>query len=79
MIERIFWCDGPPHERSNTDDVPGRCGAHQRSASESPSPPRLWIELVWGGEALHFCSMDCVLRYAAAYPAAVVIPSGADD
>jgi hypothetical protein len=61
-IERVFYCD--EHE----------CDRHAQTAQLRPST---FITVTEGaGRSLHFCSWDCVLRYAAAKPPAEVISAG---
>jgi hypothetical protein len=52
-IERIFYCDSPD------------CNTNVRTASASPS---LWLTVIDGAvphDPMHFCSWDCILKYAA--------------
>jgi hypothetical protein len=54
-IERTFHCDGPDCERHVTTAL--------------PRPQAGFIFVTDGSTAaLHFCTWDCVLRYAAAKP-----------
>jgi len=57
-VERIFHCDWR------------ECGAHVRTAAAEPSSGFLSVREHDGraAEALHFCSWDCVLKYAAEKP-----------
>lgn len=65
-IERIYHCDGPD------------CEVHVRTATPPPYLPVGFYELrerapvepgTW-----HFCSWDCLMKYAAKQPAQEVIP-----
>lgn len=60
-IERIFYCDWR------------ECEAHVRTASSRPQASFLTITES-AGRSLHFCSWDCVLRYAAEIPPVETIP-----
>lgn len=54
MIERVFRCDGPD------------CECHERTAEEQP---RAFLTVVEPpGESFHFCTWDCLLKYAAQKP-----------
>jgi hypothetical protein len=59
-IERIFYCDGPGCER------------HARTAS--PRSESFFTVTEGTGRSEHFCSWDCILRYAAEKPPSEVIP-----
>jgi hypothetical protein len=60
-IERIFYCDGPDCERHV--QTRGRRAETFVSVSDG------------GSAVLHFCTWDCVLKYAAAKPPSeVVVP-----
>jgi hypothetical protein len=63
-IERIFHCDGPECER------------HVQTADTRPPVFLTVTEDV--DSDLHFCSWDCVLRFAAEKPPAEVVPMAAD-
>jgi hypothetical protein len=59
--ERIFHCDAPECER------------HVRTAASRPAAGFIFV--TEGGSAtLHFCTWDCVLKYAAAKPPSEVVP-----
>lgn len=73
-IERIYYCDGPANP-----DIPGghegdRCPHNARAAvvDENYVPGGMLrvTQNVQGQrvDELHFCSWDCVLRYAGARP-----------
>jgi hypothetical protein len=58
--ERIYYCDGPD------------CPRHVQTAKRRPES---FIFVTGGGSATtqHFCTWDCVLRYAAAKPPSEVM------
>jgi hypothetical protein len=59
-LERTYYCDGPDCER------------HVRSVAPRPGG----FLFVTGGDStatLHFCTWDCVLRFAAVKPPTEVI------
>ena len=59
-IERIYYCDGPDCER------------HVRTASQRPEAGFVFV--TDGGSAtLHFCTWDCVLKFAATKPPTEVV------
>ncbi len=49
-VERVIYCDGPD------------CEAHIRSGRRLPAG---FLRIAGWGDALYFCSWDCVLRFAA--------------
>ena len=55
-IERVFHCDGPD------------CQVHIRTMAARPATGFLTATEQWPGRRAthHFCSWDCVLRFAAA-------------
>lgn len=55
-IERTFYCDGPECER------------HVRTASRRPAGSFIFVTESGSSATLHFCSWDCVLKYAATKP-----------
>jgi hypothetical protein len=59
-IERVYICDGPG------------CRTNMQTASAHPS---LWLTVTDGteGPAMHFCSWDCILKYAAEIPPVEVV------
>jgi hypothetical protein len=60
-IERIFHCDGPD------------CEGHVRTASSRPVS--MFLTVTAGtGRSQHFCTWDCLLKYAAQFPPTEVIP-----
>jgi hypothetical protein len=60
-IERVFHCDWR------------ECEAHARTASTRP--PVVFITVTEGaGRSAHFCSWDCILKFAAEKPPAEAIP-----
>jgi hypothetical protein len=61
-IERVFYCDGPDCER------------HVRTAGPRASAFLTVTEGV--GQSQHFCSWDCVLRFAADKPPTEVLAAG---
>jgi len=54
-LERVYYCDGPECER------------HVQTAAERPQGGFIFVE-EGGSAALHFCTWDCVLKYAATKP-----------
>jgi hypothetical protein len=72
-VERTYYCDGPPDPDSDED----RCLTHASTASPPPYLPRGIIEVRevcdQSIEPLHFCSWDCLMKYAAAQPIPVRI------
>jgi hypothetical protein len=63
-IERVFYCDGP--------DCPG----HVRTARLRPDG---YITVTEGtGRSQHFCTWDCVLRFAAEKPPTELVQVGED-
>jgi len=62
-ISRIYSCDWR------------ECNHHVQSASMHP--PLFLTVTNDGGDALHFCTWDCVLRYAAEKPPCETISMGA--
>jgi hypothetical protein len=62
-IERIYYCDGPDCER------------HVRTGGTHP--PGFLTVAEGADHAAHFCSWDCILRYAAEKPPEEVIPAEA--
>jgi hypothetical protein len=65
-IERTFYCDGPECER------------HVRTAADRPLAEFIFITEGGFDNELHFCTWDCVLRYAAAKPPEEVLVFDAD-
>lgn len=63
-IERVFTCDSEDCER------------HVRTTSTHP--PTFIAVTEDAGDALHFCSWDCVLKFAATKPPMEVIPMGGE-
>jgi hypothetical protein len=64
-IRRVFSCDWR------------ECNHHVQTASLRP---RLFLTLTEGaGGSLHFCTWDCVLKYAAEKPPCEAIPLGVED
>lgn len=64
-IERIFRCDGPD------------CRRHVQTTSARP--PTFVTITEDAGSALHFCTWDCVLRYAGEKPPVELVTLAADD
>lgn len=59
-IERTFYCDGPECER------------HVVTADTRPPT---FLTVAEDDQESHFCSWDCVLRFAAEKPPETVIPT----
>jgi hypothetical protein len=64
-IERIFYCDWRD------------CDAHTRTVSARPGMSFLTVTGD-ADRALHFCSWDCVLKYAGEIPPVELDPAVAD-
>lgn len=74
-IERTYYCDNP----SCAEDHPGETSepCHVRTATPPPYLPGGIIEVREGSPSdvsRHFCSWDCVLKYAASIPPSEIIP-----
>ena len=63
-IERTFYCDAP------------ECDGHVRTAGRRTAPGMITAKDRMGGPTatLHFCSWDCVLKYAATVEPVETIP-----
>ncbi len=59
-VERVFYCD--------TED----CKIHVRTPGTRP--PTFLTVSEDSGDELHFCSWDCVLKFAAAKPPTETVP-----
>ena len=74
--ERTIYCDGPDCGDRHQEGAP----CHARTIHPPPHLPAGFIETRQGGDVadhvLHFCSWDCVLKYAAKLPPTEVIPWG---
>lgn len=75
-VERTYYCEGPDcgrHGEQDRDEVP----VHVKTASPPPYLPVGVIETrdrdPEGEQTHHFCSWDCVMKYAAAQPVPEVI------
>lgn len=64
-VERTFHCDGPDCERS--------------VRTPKTSPPMFIVVAEHGGDDLHFCGWDCVLRHAATKEPELVVPGSSDS
>jgi hypothetical protein len=71
-IERIYYCDAPPSADQPSLDDGDRCPTHARTAGSGL--PMGFLKVTAFGRPLHFCSWDCVLRYAAEQPPVERIP-----
>jgi hypothetical protein len=60
-IERVFHCDGPDCER------------HVKTAASRPEAGFVFVTEGGSAATLHFCTWDCVLKYAATKPPSEVI------
>ena len=60
-IERIFYCDGPECER------------HAQTALSRPGGGFVFVTEGGSAATLHFCTWDCVLKYAATKPPSEVL------
>jgi hypothetical protein len=63
-IERTFYCDGPD------------CTGHVRTAS--PRSASIITVTEGTSRSSHFCTWDCLLKYAAAKPPVELVPLHAD-
>lgn len=72
-VERVYYCEGP-----TCGDAPDGNSRHARTATPPPYLPVGVIETRerYDGEDQlhHFCSWDCVMKYAAAQPVPEVVP-----
>ena len=68
-IDRIYYCDAAPGADHAGSD---RCPTHARTAGSDL--PMGFLKITGFGRPLHFCSWDCVLRYAAEKPPVERIP-----
>jgi hypothetical protein len=70
-IERTYHCDGPD------------CEVHARTPVAPPYLPAGFIGVSEGGPspipARHFCSWDCLMKYAARFPAPERIEWNAEE
>lgn len=55
-IERTFHCDGP------------ECEHHVRTVARRPQAGFIFVTTNDSAATLHFCTWDCVLKYAATKP-----------
>lgn len=74
-IERTYYCDNP----SCAADHPGDSETPLHACTATPPPylPRGFIEVREGGPSvpeLYFCGWDCLMKYAAKFPPAEIIP-----
>jgi hypothetical protein len=62
-VERTFYCDGPD------------CEGHIRTMADFPSDGFIKTYERWPGfdAEHHFCTWDCLLRFAAARPPVTVV------
>jgi hypothetical protein len=60
-IERIFYCDGPD------------CGRHVQTAASRPQAGFVFVTEGGSAATLHFCTWDCVLKFAATKPPTEVL------
>ena len=65
-IERVFHCDWRD------------CEGHVRTVSTRPSAGFLTVSEADGGRALHFCTWDCLLRFAGEKSPVEVVAFDAD-
>ncbi len=65
-IERVYRCDGP------------ECEGHARTASARAPVGFIVATERAGGSPLHFCTWDCVLRFAAEKPPVELVAIGDD-
>ena len=76
-IDRIYYCDAPPSADQPSSDGDDRCPTHARTADSGL--PMGFLKVTGFERPLHFCSWDCVLRYAAAQPPVERIPFPAEE
>jgi hypothetical protein len=65
-ISRIYYCDAPVSADRPNPHGENRCPTHARTAGSGL--PMGFLKVTGFGGPLHFCSWDCVLRYAAEQP-----------
>jgi hypothetical protein len=81
-IERTYHCDGPAGTLPNTESMT-RCPGHASTAADPPHVPFGFLTVLQGGESggteLHFCTWDCLLRFAAARePVEFILPDAGE-
>jgi hypothetical protein len=59
--ERIYYCDGPDCER------------HVRTAAKRPTGGFIFVTEGGSFGTMHFCTWDCVLKYAATKPPVEIV------
>lgn len=79
-VERTYYCDGP-----DCGGEGGLKGGHSSVHAQTATPPphlpssflavrgNRWMD---GKDETHFCSWDCLMKYAAAQPVDEVIEVG---
>lgn len=65
-IERTYHCDGPG------------CDCHATTA-ESSRMAMGFLKITGDGPVKHFCSWDCVLKFAAKFEPTEIIPVGSNS
>jgi hypothetical protein len=65
--DRIFYCDAEGCER------------HVQTARHRPQSGFLFVTDSSGGRTLHFCGWDCLMKHAATFPPAEIIPMEGPD
>jgi hypothetical protein len=72
-VQRTYYCDGPHNTDIPNQDHGDRCPVH--ASTVAMHLPGGFLRVVRHEEsALHFCSWDCVLRYASNVEPVEVIP-----
>lgn len=70
-VERIIYCEGPDCG-GDGGLVGGHSSVHVRLATPPPYLPPGFIEVREGGhdgvDEHHFCSWDCLMKFAAKFP-----------
>jgi hypothetical protein len=78
-IDRTYYCDGP--DCGGDGGLKGGASSvHAQTATPPPHLPGGFLELRGDRtETAHFCSWDCLMKYAASHPADEVIPITEED
>lgn len=79
-IDRIYYCDGP--DCGGEGGLKGgKSPVHCQTGTPPPHLPSGFMELRGGDRAedAHFCSWDCLMKFAAKHPADEVIPLLGED
>jgi len=67
-IDRIIYCEGPGCGATDSGGLP----THIQTAEPAPYLPPCFLEVREGGhngsDEHHFCSWDCLMKFAAKFP-----------